>query len=271
MSRNQQRKRGAWFVDHSSMLLLPVIPKSRVPLGHNGSFPADHHHHRHRHRKIIALSLSNADFSRPNLTRPTRLNLDMSAVSPLPNLKRTLRKSVQQILKTIPAPSVAAQCQSMHHLLVQQALSLSLFILTHMIRPHFSTFAANAILATLLTHPAYTASRSLSIYLSLPNSEIETLSIVQHALSQGKNVFVPWTPKKGEGDGRMRMVRVERDEVGEGSEGREKWERDGWGIPVVGLDRKGKPRDDGEYTKMRSSAARGCNAHWRERKGQEGT
>jgi hypothetical protein len=107
---------------------------------------------------------------------------------------------------------------------------------------------ASSILTSILSHPSYTSSHSLSIYLSLPTSEIQTLPIVRHALSQGKNVFVPWTPppnKKSEPSGpeddvRMRMVRVTDADVGlEGEE--ERFERDKWGIPVV--EREG--REDG--------------------------
>jgi 5-formyltetrahydrofolate cyclo-ligase len=65
----------------------------------------------------------------------------------------------------------------------------------------------------------------------MPHSEIDTLPIVAHALSQGKRVFVPHIPEGG----RMRMLQVYE---GENLDA----QRDKWGIPVVGLEREDKSR-----------------------------
>ncbi|KAL7414028.1 hypothetical protein BDY24DRAFT_387304 [Mrakia frigida] len=122
--------------------------------------------------------------------------------SPLPTLKRTLRKSVQATLKSLPPSAVSEQ---------------SIGLLNY-----------------LLSSPIYTSSRSLSVYLSMPHSEIQTLPLIADALSKGKRVFVPFIPKGGH----MSMVRVyEGEDLGSN--------RDNWGIPVVGLEREdGSKRED---------------------------
>lgn len=70
----------------------------------------------------------------------------------------------------------------------------------------------------------------------MTHSEVSTLPIIAHALNEGKRVFVPYIPKGG----RMSMVRVyEGDDLDA--------HRDGWGIPVVGLERAdGSKREDGQ-------------------------
>jgi 5-formyltetrahydrofolate cyclo-ligase len=96
---------------------------------------------------------------------------------------------------------------------------------------------ANDLLQRVISTEPYLSSRSLSIYLSMPHSEVQTLALVQHALGQDKIVWVPFIPKGG----RMTMVRLYKDD------GEAEWERDGWGIPVVGRERREHlgPRDDG--------------------------
>jgi 5-formyltetrahydrofolate cyclo-ligase len=81
----------------------------------------------------------------------------------------------------------------------------------------------------------------------MPTSEVYTLPIIAHALANGKRVFVPYIPKGGA----MSMVRVYDGEDLASN-------RDGWGIPVVGLDREdGSKREDGEldFPSLRASQA----------------
>lgn len=44
---------------------------------------------------------------------------------------------------------------------------------------------------TLLALPEYTAASRLSVFLSMPSREIDTSAVVEHALSSGKQLFVP--------------------------------------------------------------------------------
>jgi 5-formyltetrahydrofolate cyclo-ligase len=76
----------------------------------------------------------------------------------------------------------------------------------------------------------------------MPSGEVQTDEIVRHALSSGKDVFVPYLYKNEEGtkeDGElaprkiMDMVRLK------GLEDYERLERDSWGIPTVTEDTVG--------------------------------
>ena len=154
--------------------------------------------------------------------------------SPLTTLKRTLRKSVQRTLKSLPPSAVSEQCSFPSRLLDSFPL-LPPFLLADSVSSS-STLAATGLLQYLLSSPIYTSSRSLSVYLSMPHSEIQTLPIISDALSKGKRVFVPFIPKGGH----MSMVRVYEGEDLDSN-------RDNWGIPVVRLEREdGTKREDGE-------------------------
>jgi 5-formyltetrahydrofolate cyclo-ligase len=74
--------------------------------------------------------------------------------------------------------------------------------------------------------------KRLSIYLSMPSGEIQTTSIVRHALQNGKAVFVPYLYPSENQDGNtpkkvMDMVRLKDLEDYEGLK------RDSWGIPTI--------------------------------------
>lgn len=70
------------------------------------------------------------------------------------------------------------------------------------------------------------------MYLSMPNGEIQTDPIVRHALSSGKQVFVPYLHKSGlpsgEGPARLMDMVSLRDITDY-----ESLQRDKWGIPSV--------------------------------------
>jgi 5-formyltetrahydrofolate cyclo-ligase len=88
----------------------------------------------------------------------------------------------------------------------------------------------------LLNLRQYKEARRISVYLSMPVGEIQTDEIVRHALSSGKDVFVPYL-HKNEGTRKeddepvpkkvMDMVKLK------GLEDFEGLERDSWGIPTV--------------------------------------
>lgn len=74
--------------------------------------------------------------------------------------------------------------------------------------------------------------QKIAVYLSMPGGEIQTDSIVRHALSSGKQVFVPYLHKSGlassDGPGRL-MDMVSLKDI----EDYESLSRDKWGIPSV--------------------------------------
>lgn len=148
-----------------------------------------------------------------------------------PSNVRSASRSSTSCARSRPAPSK----HSVQSYLVPQPLRtrLGLTRLTN-------SMAADDLLQRMISTEPYLSSRSLSIYLSMPHSEVQTLALVQHALAEDKIVWVPFIPKGG----RMTMVRLYKDD------GEVEWERDGWGIPVVGRERRNHlgPRDDGTFS-----------------------
>ncbi|GAA6041629.1 hypothetical protein JCM8097_007777 [Rhodosporidiobolus ruineniae] len=88
--------------------------------------------------------------------------------------KRTLRRTVAQRLKQLPPAVLASESQA---------------ILTH-----------------LLSAPYYLHAHSISCYLSLPHSEVQTDSLIRHALAHNKRVYVPYCPVDDKTT--MRMLRL---------------------------------------------------------------
>ncbi|KAF1982630.1 5-formyltetrahydrofolate cyclo-ligase-like protein [Aulographum hederae CBS 113979] len=84
---------------------------------------------------------------------------------------------------------------------------------------------------TLLATPHYQKAKAISVYLSMPNGEISTKSIVQDALKQGKSVFIPYTyktanPQRDQPTSVMDMVELLS------WEDYESLKPDSWGIPT---------------------------------------
>ncbi|KAI6087827.1 5-formyltetrahydrofolate cyclo-ligase [Hypoxylon rubiginosum] len=78
----------------------------------------------------------------------------------------------------------------------------------------------------------YVNAKRVAVYLSMPGGEIQTDPIVKHALSSGKQVFVPYLHKSGlrPGDGPARLMdMVSLKDI----EDYESLQRDKWGIPSV--------------------------------------
>ncbi|KAF2219654.1 putative 5-formyltetrahydrofolate cyclo-ligase [Elsinoe ampelina] len=76
----------------------------------------------------------------------------------------------------------------------------------------------------LISMPVYQDARSISVFLAMPNGELQTEGIVRHALKAGKNVFVPYIKRK---PASMHMLRLE-DEADLDS-----MQPDKWGIPSL--------------------------------------
>lgn len=58
----------------------------------------------------------------------------------------------------------------------------------------------------MFASPYWTSARSISCFLSLPHSEIQTDSLIRHALRDGKRIYVPFCPVEDKTV--MRMVRL---------------------------------------------------------------
>lgn len=91
----------------------------------------------------------------------------------------------------------------------------------------------SVVFGTLRSFEPYTEARRVSIFLSMPTGEIQTDSIVRHALASGKEVFIPYLyretpPPSPDSPSRvMDMVRL-RD-----FDDYEALKRDKWGIPSL--------------------------------------
>ncbi|KAI8629220.1 nagb/rpia/CoA transferase-like protein [Xylariaceae sp. FL1651] len=91
---------------------------------------------------------------------------------------------------------------------------------------------SNAVFDTLTSFKPYKDAKTVGVYLSMPDGEIQTDSIVRHALASGKQVFVPYLHKSGLplGEGPVRLM----DMVSlKGIQDYDSLQRDKWGIPSV--------------------------------------
>jgi len=91
---------------------------------------------------------------------------------------------------------------------------------------------SNAVFDRLTEFRPYVEAKRISIYLSMPTSEIQTDAIVRHALGCGKQVYVPYLHKsenQSPTTPRMVMDMVDIRTVSEF----DGLERDSWGIPTL--------------------------------------
>ncbi|KAH8197660.1 hypothetical protein TruAng_008164 [Truncatella angustata] len=99
--------------------------------------------------------------------------------------------------------------------------------------PHDSiTSQSSQVFSSLSRFEPYVNAKRIAVYLSMPNGEIQTDPIVRHALSAGKQVFVPYLHKSGlpSGEGPARLMdMVSLKDMAD----YESLERDKWGIPSV--------------------------------------
>lgn len=85
---------------------------------------------------------------------------------------------------------------------------------------------------TLSKFKPYVNAKRVAVYLSMPGGEVQTDPIVRHAISSGKQVFVPYLHKSGlqPGDGPTRLMdMVSLKDITD----YESLQRDKWGIPSV--------------------------------------
>lgn len=126
---------------------------------------------------------------------------DASMSAPPPSslraAKQALRKEMRGHLKAITEDSLQQQGRCLASHLYDSELTFSLKYVP----------TATATTARLLALPAYTEARRLSVYLTMPKGELRTDEIVKHALSHGKDVFVPFT-KIPEQPDTMKMLKL---------------------------------------------------------------
>jgi 5-formyltetrahydrofolate cyclo-ligase len=89
---------------------------------------------------------------------------------------------------------------------------------------------ANTVYQKLISLPEYKAAKNVSIYLSMPGGEVATDSIVEHAIGEGKKVFVPYLHKVQGQKGRlMNMLALSSlKDFKQACSNRDKW-----GIPTL--------------------------------------
>ncbi|OTB05454.1 hypothetical protein M426DRAFT_56804 [Hypoxylon sp. CI-4A] len=94
------------------------------------------------------------------------------------------------------------------------------------------TSQSNRVFDSLCKFKPYVDAKRVAVYLAMPGGEIQTDPIVRHALSSGKQVFVPYLHRSGlqPGDGPARLMdMVSLNDI----EDYESLQRDKWGIPSV--------------------------------------
>ncbi|KAI2607598.1 5-formyltetrahydrofolate cyclo-ligase [Hypoxylon fragiforme] len=97
---------------------------------------------------------------------------------------------------------------------------------------HYVESQSAKVFDTISKFKPYVDAKRVAVYLSMPSGEIQTDSIVRHALTSGKQVFVPYLHKSGlrRGDGPARLM----DMVSlKNIEDYESLQRDKWGIPSI--------------------------------------
>lgn len=108
--------------------------------------------------------------------------------------KKDLRKHIKSLTSSLPATEISAQSQKVQEVLINL--------------------------------PQYQNASRLSIYLSMPKGELQTDGLVQHALTSGKQVFVPYLSGSGRSS-TMDMLRLQS------LEEFRSLPRDDWGIPTL--------------------------------------
>ncbi|KAI0172283.1 5-formyltetrahydrofolate cyclo-ligase [Hypoxylon sp. FL1284] len=91
---------------------------------------------------------------------------------------------------------------------------------------------STTIFESLSRFSPYVSAKRVAVYLSMPGGEVQTDPIVKHALSAGKQVFVPYLHKSGlrPGDGPARLMdMVSLKDIDDYNS----LKRDKWGIPSV--------------------------------------
>ncbi|EPS39040.1 hypothetical protein H072_7184 [Dactylellina haptotyla CBS 200.50] len=126
----------------------------------------------------------------------------MSTNEALRNAKRELRTAIAKRLDAVDTPSIQDQ--------------------------------SHAVFGLLTSLPEYQRARSVSIYLSMPAAEIDTVPMVRDAFERGKQVYIPFTHKAAQTNPQdeeptpSKMDMVSLDSL----EDYQSLKRNSWGIPT---------------------------------------
>lgn len=123
------------------------------------------------------------------------MTASLTSGSAVQQAKHRLRKQISNRLKQIPPDQLALQCNASTLLSKRCEIALT-----------DTVFAARRVIDRLVSSASYRSAASISCYLSLPHSEIQTDSLIHDALAQGKHVYVPYCPVEDKTT--MRMVRL---------------------------------------------------------------
>jgi len=105
----------------------------------------------------------------------------MTSIQAVRTAKKSLRKSVAQILSSLTTEQILKQCELpilFFFLCVSHSCSLSL--------------AASIVTQSILKSPIYANATSVSIYVSMESGEIDTDQLCRHALNQGESHSEPF-------------------------------------------------------------------------------
>lgn len=166
----------------------------------------------------------------------------MSTIQSLKIQKRALRKAIGSKLSAIPTQSIHEQCNV-----------ASLF--SRLPGWHADSTTAYSIIQRLGSFPAFSRSKSLSCYLSMPSGEVDTSSLVSQILdsggilcgmififdnvNQGRTLFVPKiTNRSGEMEFLKLYGKADLASLPNGV----------WGIKEPDSDWQGQPRAKGELS-----------------------
>lgn len=82
----------------------------------------------------------------------------------------------------------------------------------------------------LLEVPQYQSASSVGLFLSMPKGEIDTDTVLKHAMDNGKTIYVPEVGKNFE-LANMELVKVVVEEGSKDTIFHQSWPRNKWGIP----------------------------------------
>lgn len=123
------------------------------------------------------------------------MTASLTSGSAVQQAKHQLRKQISNRLKPIPPDQLALECNASSPCTTCECAD------EDALYP-----AARRVIDRLVSSANYRSAASISCYLSLPHSEVQTDSLIHDALAQGKHVYVPYCPVEDKTT--MRMVRL---------------------------------------------------------------
>lgn len=126
------------------------------------------------------------------------MTASLTSGSAVQQAKHQLRKQISTRLKQIPPDQLALQCKRVKESIHPRGCECA--------DERKALPAARRVIDRLVSSASYRSAASISCYLSLPHSEVQTDSLIHDALAKGKRVYVPYCPVEDKTT--MRMVRL---------------------------------------------------------------